>query len=305
MARLIFSLLFCYAPLVGATYSDLDIYVSRVRSYMHRTLLLPESKQGRPLDIRISDKISFDGFTRPYDPFAASDLVEIRPDLSSGDLQLALVHELAHVLRHSYNSDETSWLDEGIAKLIEVKYSGVWAVRYQDRVHRSLVISLSANIRDFSPGSYNYVSSYFFVQYLYNKFGGDHLLRRLVKSPQTGWNNILSSIHDLSKKGIVRIPIEYLNAQSIWRHFAASVYFNDAYMVPYSLFFLDSRYSAVQECAAEITIGSADRESIYFGKQLISSNFDVVYGATKSPPKIEREDSTKTYDCLIGIIYPK
>ena len=243
----IFFILLNMTSSASATEAELTLSYSQAYEYVTSFAKDPVYRKERPINVRLSDKIAFVGFAHKSSSSAA-DVIELKPNLHQMKLKLALIHELVHIVRHSYNPNEVAWLDEGLAKLLEVQYSTVWAISYQDRLHLNGYIHLSENLEDFKPESYEYVSSYFFMQYLYNHFGGDQLITEILKNKHSGWGNIISSIQKLSEQKIIKIPSEDLNKRSIWRHFAASLYFNDAFMEPYALFQLDPQYQPFSAC---------------------------------------------------------
>src|SRR5690242_17271772 len=64
----------------------------------------------------------------------AKNEIWVSPRLTSAESQIALVHELTHVYRNQSNDHEALWLDEGLAKFMEYKYSGVWPKSYSERL---------------------------------------------------------------------------------------------------------------------------------------------------------------------------
>lgn len=161
--------------------------------------------------------------------------------------QLVLIHELSHVIRHQFNPQEERWLDEGLAQLIETEYIGLWPYDKQKQLLSEDKLFLSNKNEDYSPKGKGYSTSYFFLKYLYNHFGGTHLVKLLLTSSEVGWDNILTSIHKLSDLGLIRIPRTFLSKQAIWNHFSFSVLLNDQSKADYGLFLLDYKFSSLEE----------------------------------------------------------
>jgi hypothetical protein len=61
---------------------------------------------------------------------------------------------------------------------------------------------------------YGYSSSFLFLNYLHNRFGQKKLIDRLLRSPETGWNNLQIQLKDLKARGSLFHNEEFLNISS-------------------------------------------------------------------------------------------
>lgn len=210
--------------------------------------------------------------------------ISISPALSDADSQLAIVHELTHVYRRQRAPDEEQWLNEGLAKFMEYKYSTVWPVSYITRLKKERAL----NFADYQPNGGGYMSSFLLTLYLYNHFGQERLFTKLMNSQKTGWENVLSAIHELSEEGALKIPAEFISKEGILRHFAVSLWMNDRFAAKYALFYLDARYEALNTkpiTQASIPLTSADTGmGIQFTKWYPSMNAAEVFSIINESP---------------------
>ncbi|NUM59651.1 MAG: hypothetical protein HUU56_13510 [Bdellovibrionaceae bacterium] len=156
--------------------------------------------------------------------------------------QLVLIHELVHIIRHHFNPLEERWLDEGLAQLIETEYIALWPYDKQTQLFSQEKLFLSSHDEDYSPKGRGYSSSYFFLKYMYNHFGGLHLVKKLLTSQKTGWSNIQESLKQLSEQGKLQIPKIFFSKEMIWTHFSFAIFFNDSAKADYGLFLLDYKF---------------------------------------------------------------
>ncbi len=158
-----------------------------------------------------------------------------------------------------------------------------------------------------------YVYSFLFMSYLYNRFGGEKLLRKLLESPRSGWDNVLDAIHELIGEGNLAIPATLINQASILRHFGAALWLNNAYIAKYSLFFIAPEYEPLGDensprpkCNGQSvsTFSPLNGESrIEFCKNP-STRAREVYGLTKkqAPANIQPL-SSRSFDVVMSIEY--
>ncbi len=156
--------------------------------------------------------------------------------------QSVFAHELTHLLRHQHNSYEKLWLDEGLAKLIEIQYLETWPVKLARELKDLKQISLSDDPDDYSMDGAGYVSSYFFMLYLSHRLGERNFLKGLIESDLDGWDNIEKVSADLKMRNAISIPEKYLSRQELWMHFALALTTNDPGLAPYGLSLLDYNY---------------------------------------------------------------
>jgi hypothetical protein len=236
--------------------------------------------------------------------------ISLTRGLDSIATQLNLVHELTHAYRDQFNHEEETWLDEGLAKFMEYQYSRVWPVSYQERLKKNPEIRLRNDEGDYKNGP-GYVSAFYLVLYLYNHFGGEALLKKLLESNVTGWSNILSSIGEIKKEGRTAIDASIISKASILRHFALALWLNDPYAAKYGLFAIDSQYEAIPHPTAsslDLATTQLNREAgearLVFSDKFVPNNAAEVYAITsRNPLKIERPQDTKSAEVYIYIFH--
>jgi hypothetical protein len=102
--------------------------------------------------------------------FRKTHSIQLSPSADTGQLKLSLLHEYTHAIRYHYNQNELLWLDEGLANLMEYRFSGIWPVSYSTKLRQELNLILSNSEEDFKPQGRGYVGSFLFIVYLYNHF---------------------------------------------------------------------------------------------------------------------------------------
>lgn len=194
--------------------------------------------------------------------------------------KVTLAHEFTHVYRSQFNKNEEVWLDEGLAKFIEYQFSSVWPVSYDDRLGKNSFLNLGKTTlqggNNFSCGGDGYVASFYFVLYLYNHFGGEYLLRELLTSPHSGWENILGAIQSISNKKIITLDSQWFSKESLLRHFALAIWENDAYLAKYSLLKLDSKFQGLKNLKPKlqpiILSAPKDEVRIFYSQKYIGNS---------------------------------
>lgn len=167
----------------------------------------------------------------------------IEKNLNTINKKLVLVHELSHVYRNSYNSKEIRWLDEGLAKFWEYKFSNeLWPVSYNTRFKKNPVLFLSNDEKHYGKDGEGYISSFYFIIYLYDHFGGEALVQKLMMSELSGWDSITNAINELRHEGLVKIPPEITTPFAIFKHLAVALWTNEAYAAKYGLFYLNLNF---------------------------------------------------------------
>lgn len=181
----------------------------------------------------------------------ASRKISLSSGLDSIALQLNLVHELTHAYRDQFYHQEETWLDEGLAKFMEYQYSTVWPVSYQEKIRKRPEFRLRNDEVDYHLNGIGYTSSFFLVLYLYNRFGGDQLLEKLIESKRSGWENILAAITEIRRDGGIQIAQDLVSKPAILRHFALALWLNDPYLAKYALFTIDTQYEPLSKASIE------------------------------------------------------
>ncbi|MGZ3775860.1 MAG: hypothetical protein ACXVCY_18850 [Pseudobdellovibrionaceae bacterium] len=232
--------------------------------------------------------------------------------LNSIEQQLTLVHEFVHVFRKEQNPHELRWLEEGLAKFWEYKYSNVWPQSYNLRFSKNPIFFLSDDEAFYGRNGEGYISSFYFIMYLYRHFGGDFLIHKLMTSEKSGWNNILSSIHELINEKIITIPVEMITKEKILRHFAVALWMNDSYLAKYALFQMNenfeplnkySSYSALNPSIDGIRNNPTTDTLIIFTKDFTAAGTENYVIENYSPFKINKADANSLGKVFIHISY--
>ena len=128
-----------------------------------------------------------------------------------------------------------------------------------------------------------YPASFFLFLYLYNHFGQEKFLKKVLESKESGWANILAA----AKSSNPSIESEIITRNSILRHFAVSVWMNDMFSAKCALFFLDRNYEALR-VSASIKPVSKGSTVIQYGSKLEQSTAQEIYSIMSySPFKIK------------------
>lgn len=220
--------------------------------------------------------------TNCYSGFVDEDKTNIQLSLNADSVErkVTLAHELTHVYRSQFNKSEELWLDEGLAKFIEYQYSSVWPVSYDDLLAKDSYLNLGntslKGLNNFSCKGDGYRASFYFVLYLYNHFGGEVLLRKLLTSSKSGWDNILTAIQETAAQRIISIEPQWLSKESIVRHFAVAIWENNPYLAKYSLFSLDTKFIGLRNTnvalPAKLNPPPANEIRIFYSKKFIANH---------------------------------
>lgn len=227
-----------------------DLVKSEIYKYFAHTLGVGEVLKDCHIEV-VRESISSGHFglvetdkSENVNPFSNCDYkVRISSQLQTMESKLTLIHELIHVIRHQYNPHEVVWLDEGIAQFVEANYILLYPIDKNKRLNESKEIHLSSNFFDYKPHSQAYSISYFFIKYLYSRFGGVDFLREVIKSPYSGWENVEKSLLQLKAKKRISVPDHFLNRQALWTHFIFAIVLNTNNYADYGLFSIDSKFN--------------------------------------------------------------
>ncbi len=171
--------------------------------------------------------------------------ISVRSDQTEFGMVLTLAHEYTHVYRSEYNKNEETWLSEGLAKLIEYKVSTVWPESYQRKLKAKPLLIYENSERRYGVNGDGYSDSFWLVYYLYQHFGGDEFLTRVLQSKLSGWKNILNVIDELQESATIAKNANIINQDVILRHFAVAMLVNDKYAAKYSLFYMGPDYTSL------------------------------------------------------------
>lgn len=174
----------------------------------------------------------------------------IEKNLNTINKKLVFVHELSHVYRNSHNPQESRWLDEGLAKFWEYKFSNeIWPVSYNTRFNKNPILFLSNDEKHYGKDGDGYISSFYFIIYLYDHFGGEALIQKLMTSHLSGWDSITNAINELRQEGLIKIPAEFSTPFAIFKHLAVALWTNEAYAAKYGLFYLNPNFEPMSSVA--------------------------------------------------------
>jgi hypothetical protein len=138
--------------------------------------------------------ISSDGFFWVYDqfpdgsqPFASNeaDVVYLAVDNGdpAGDYMLAVMaHEFQHMIMYANDTNEDSWLDEGLSEL------AMWLFGRPDTIS-SFNSNPDNNLTDFGGAWADYIQTYLWSLYAYEQLGGQPFIWDLAHSPLNGMSS--------------------------------------------------------------------------------------------------------------------
>lgn len=205
--------------------------------------------------------------------------------MSETELKINLVHEYAHRVRYKYNQNDVPWFSEGLAQLVEMSYTS-WPYLYSDNLLYKPEIKISNSQSEYESNGRTYADSFYLLYYIYSHFGRDELLQKMMRSPLTGWDNILTSIAELQAQDKIYYKNIKINREYIIKHFAVALAVNDPYIAEYSLFYVHPAYNKI-----------IDKQFISNGRlQTDSQNdFEIVYTKSRLSEKLESQYQLK-YD---------
>ncbi|HEX7673150.1 MAG TPA: hypothetical protein VF412_03215 [Bdellovibrio sp.] len=248
------------------TSSDLNSLIQDARSFLcAKSFCLT-----KPVTVVVENSDDYFAFYH-----AQQNKISLSPTLDAAETQLDLVHEFTHAYRHQFNTNEVAWLDEGLAKLMEYQYGGVWPVSYQERLRHNPRIVLSNDRRvDFSRGGDGYPSSFWLMIYLYNHLGGEKFLKKVLESPFSGWDNIERAARELQASGDISEPVAFLKRDQILFAFSVALFLNDEFAMKYGLFSIDTHYEPLAQAAWNDSNNLAEKEktTINYFKNFISTD---------------------------------
>ncbi len=268
---------------------DLNLYIEKAKNYLCQFGFCPPVNT----KIQIQDSRGYLGFFHSRD-----NVITIAPQLESVATQLTLVHEFTHAYRHQFNAKEELWLDEGVAKFMEYKYSGVWPVSYLEKIKKNPVITISNSEIFFQPQGDGYAHAFLMMLYLHNRFGGFDFLQKIMNSKLSGWDNVITAAQELSREGKISIPIHLITKEKIIRHFAVALVCNNAFAAQYSLMFIDKSFEPIKN-QVSVLDGLVDKKAARSSEKWSVSSCDPI--DIKSAVEALPADQTKKPEALIQI----
>lgn len=98
----------------------------------------------------------------------------------AGEYLLAvLAHEFEHLIHSNYDGDEDAWVDEGLGEL------AMWLYGNPDTISQ-FNTNPDRNLTNWSGNWYDYIKSYLFTLYFFERYGGQAAVQALVADPLNG-----------------------------------------------------------------------------------------------------------------------
>ncbi len=295
--RVLFQIFVCAlaisSEIAGA--SDLDAQVTHVKNFLcARSFCVKQ-------DVTVAQEPS-EGYYAYF--HAHANRISLSPNLTDTETQLDLVHEFTHIYRHSFNNDEEVWLDEGLAKFMEYQYAGgVWPFLYEKKLRQNPELILGNDRKQgYGVEGIGYPSSFWMVLYLYNHFGGDKLIAKLMSSSKAGWANVESALADLRANGDIAEGPDLLTRDAIVRHFAIAVAVNDEFKAQFNLFSLDPRHEPLTSALpAPQSFDASAGVAIVYSKRYAPSRAREVYAVRDGIPSAVSGGAVPTADLFVFI----
>ncbi|MFN3697060.1 MAG: hypothetical protein ACK4VO_06410 [Pseudobdellovibrio sp.] len=228
-----------------------------------------------PAQIVESPNLKFHAFTSP-----SENIIYVRSGMSETELKINLVHEYTHRVRYKYNQNDAPWFSEGLAQLVEMSYTS-WPYLYSDNLFYLPEIKISKSQTEYENNSRAYADSFYLMYYIYSHFGRDDLLQKMMRSPLTGWDNILTSIAELQSEEKIFFKDIKINREYIIKHFAVALAVNDPYIAQYSLFYIHPAYNKIIDkefiSNDRLENNSQNDFEIVYAKKRLSEKFESQY----------------------------
>jgi hypothetical protein len=110
-------------------------------------------------------------------------------DPAGSYLLAVLAHEFEHLIHYNYDPNEVAWVDEGLAEL------AMWLYGDPDNIS-SFNGNPDQQLTNFGGAWADYIKSYLFTLYFYERYGGQASVEALVQEPAnsiTGYENVLDA----------------------------------------------------------------------------------------------------------------
>lgn len=109
----------------------------------------------------------------------------------AGDYMVAvLAHEFEHLIHYNYDTDEAPWVDEGLAEL------AMWLYGNPDDISQ-FNTTPDRQLTTFGGNWYDYIKTYLFSLYFYERYGGQASVQALVAEPLNsiaGYDKVLDDL---------------------------------------------------------------------------------------------------------------
>jgi len=221
-----------YLPSTEAAFEKCPVKIRFVSSSNGRDGFLPASDNVCHTSLEMNRRFLADIFS---------------PNFRQG-FRALLIHELTHWLRRHYQATEAGWLDEGLAVWLQMEYLRLWDQKFIARAELTSVMELTPDRCEFRSGNPKYAISYLFLHYVITHFGGQPLVQELLTSPQTGWDNLQTSISRLRPSlPIARLPDAFFTGSSVFTHFFFAWLLNSPKLAAGELFYLGANHEPALE----------------------------------------------------------
>ncbi|MFN8176760.1 MAG: FlgD immunoglobulin-like domain containing protein [bacterium] len=100
-------------------------------------------------------------------------------DPAGSYMTAVLAHEFEHLIQYNYDQDEAGWVDEGIAEV------AMWLYGHPDTISQ-FNTNPDHSLTTFNGNWYDYIKSYLFNLYFYERYGGQAAMWNLVHQPLNG-----------------------------------------------------------------------------------------------------------------------
>jgi len=111
-------------------------------------------------------------------------------DVAGSYLLAVLAHEFEHLIHYNYDPGEAAWVDEGLAEV------AMWLYGDPDNISQ-FNLNPDRNLTTFGGNWYDYIKSYLFNLYFYERYGGQAALRLITQEPAVsiaGYENVLNAL---------------------------------------------------------------------------------------------------------------
>lgn len=123
-------------------------------------------------------------------------LINIDENFDSNFLKYKFPHELQHLMRYHFNSSELPWLDEGLSVFATFLMTEEFPIKYLESYNHLEGRNLFFDYKKINS-SENYFNNFFYIFYLYRHYGGLDLIKKLMNSEKSGYENINNALSSL------------------------------------------------------------------------------------------------------------
>lgn len=177
-----------------------------------------------------------------FTPSKSLDTIYVSSKCQLGyQMPLLVAHELWHLLRNYHSSNSPEWMNEGLAELFASRVTGSlpgksWLSLMNSGLTPPLKFDFSTIHHAAEKSrSVQYGFSQLFLTYLYDHFGGDAWLVRMLNAQSEA--DMLLSMRDQNNEGLL-VSGDVLTFNSLFLNFAMAMNLNTSYYAQNNLFSL-------------------------------------------------------------------